>query len=373
MTEPIGIYIHIPFCKRRCNYCDFCSGVRGEVEISLYVDRLVEEIRTSPYSARGLAADSVFFGGGTPSLLTSEQLGRILLAIRENFNILPKAEITLEVNPATAKDGWYSEIFALGVNRISLGVQSIHEIELKTLGRIHSYEDFEHSFKAARKAGFSNISVDIMYGIPHQSRRSLSMTLDKILALSPEHISPYGLIIEEGTPFFDAKDTLPLPSAECERDMYFLIDERLTASGYLHYEISNFARAGFECRHNLKYWTLVDYIGFGVSAHSCMGRRRFYNTDSFGSYITDDFGKTTFTECEYACGEEEYIMLRLRLARGIDFDDFKARFGKNLEDIKRREIDTLLSHGLLVRTERGIALTPRGFYLSNSVIVTLLT
>ncbi|MBQ8289545.1 MAG: radical SAM family heme chaperone HemW [Clostridia bacterium] len=372
MTEPIGIYLHIPFCLSRCLYCDFVSSTGDDGELSAYVDRLILEINSFDTAGARVKVDSIFFGGGTPSRLSSSQLGRILDAIRAKFEVLADCETTVEVNPATYSEGYFDRLHRLGVNRLSIGLQSIHENELRALGRRHTYSDFLECFASARQAGFDNISVDIMLGITHQTEASLDATLGELIRLAPEHISAYMLIIEEGTPFADMKDTLALPSEAQERKMYFDTDDRLFLADYCHYEVSNFSKRGYESRHNLKYWTLTDYIGFGPSAHSCYLGKRFYNTSDIHAYMTEDFGNIRFTECDGAYGEDEYIMLKLRTVYGFEFEDFRRRFGYDFREGREDELSDLELFQLAFITDRGITLTPQGFFLSNSAIVKLL-
>ena len=365
----IGLYVHIPFCKRKCNYCDFASFVPANDFRRKYIDALVAEIKEYGKSDRR-AVDTVFFGGGTPSLLLPEELSRIMEALRSAFWISPDSEITAEINPGTLNEGILDSFLHHGFNRFSVGLQSIHENELKNLGRIHGFEDFLNTYKLLRARGVKNISVDLMFGIPEQTKASFASTLDKIIELSPEHISVYGLILEEGTPFFDTRDKLPLPNEDEEREMYFLASRRLRAAGYLHYEISNFAKGGFECRHNLKYWRREEYIGVGLAAHSFLDGRRFSNSRDTESYFNKERSLEPLPEKEDE--SFEYAMLNLRTASGISLSEYKERFCKNFTDGKEEIINKHLSLGLIVLDGESLRLTPEGFYLSNTVLSDLL-
>ena len=368
-TDRLGLYVHIPYCVRKCNYCDFCSLPCGRDGVpDAYVARLCDEIES--YRDRvSVPLDTVYFGGGTPSLLSVGQMQRIFASIRDTFTFSPCAEITFEANPGTLTKDKARAFYKLGFNRISLGLQSIHEKEMKKLGRIHTYEEFLSCYRAVRTAGFDNVSVDLMYGIPYQTKESFEESVRAVVALSPEHISAYGLILEEGTPFFSG-DGLPLPSLDDECDMYGIVGEILGAAGYEHYEISNYARDGFRSRHNSLYWHLGEYIGVGAAAHSFLQGRRFYNTDDVGLYIDG-------TQSQTVCDEDtdiayEYVMLGLRLKEGISLADYERRFGRSLTEGKEAVIERLSREGLLILADGRIALTERGFYLSNSILIEIL-
>ncbi len=364
-----GLYVHTPFCLRKCRYCDFASSVPNEDFRAAYTKRLISEILS--YKDKNVLLDTVFFGGGTPSLLTERELDGIMDAIRSSFRLSPRAEITAEVNPGTLDEEKLAAFLSEGFNRFSIGLQSIHEKELKKLGRIHTFEDFLEVYKMMRSRGVGNISVDLMFGIPEQSVKSFEKTLSVIKALSPEHISAYGLIIEEGTPFYNERKSLKLPDEEDEREMYFLASSVLSESGYSHYEISNFAKVGFECKHNLKYWSLEDYIGVGLAAHSYFEGAHFSNPKDQGKYLSglaDAHERLSDDDVAF-----EYAMLRLRTSYGISFAEYKKRTGSDFLTEERRErIDFYKARGLLVCDENRLALTAEGFYLSNTVISDLL-
>ena len=370
-TDPIGIYVHIPFCKSKCNYCDFCSYPSlYEARADEYVERVITEA-DGYRKEHPLRVDTVYFGGGTPSLLTPSQLERLLKALREVFDILPDAEITLEANPGTLTEEKAKGYKALGINRISLGVQTIHEKELKSLGRIHTYGDFLTSYKLLRECGFDNISVDLMYGIPHQTTDSFAETLREIILLKPEHISAYGLIIEEGTPFYGMADTLPLPTEDEECEMYYTASRILKDAGYSHYEISNYATPSRESRHNLKYWHDEQYIGLGAAAYSYFGGSRHGNPRSFDEYMSG--APVEDIDTPDRDGEMfEYAMMHLRLAEGIDLAGYEARFGASFAEGKEDTIEKYKRAGMLTCDEERIALTEQGFYISNSILSELL-
>ncbi len=369
--KPLGIYIHIPFCVRKCNYCDFCSfsGVEADVR-ERYIERLLGEISSYKREPR-LDIDTLFFGGGTPSLLSQDELSRILAALRTAFSFSPDTEFTLEVNPGTVSRDKLCTLKALGVNRLSFGLQSIHENELKKLGRIHSYAEFLQSYRDAREVGFDNISVDLMYGIPEQTPTSFEKTLSCVTALSPEHISVYSLIIEEGTPFYECRASLKLPDEDEDCGMYDSACKMLLECGYTHYEISNYARGELFSRHNLKYWQAEEYLGFGLSAHSYFEGKRFSNTESMSEYIsgapTENTGALSPEELEY-----EYAMLALRTSFGFSLDEYKKRFGKDFLFGREAAVKRFAELGLLTVKNGVIAFTERGFYISNTLLCELL-
>lgn len=366
--KSLGIYIHIPFCIQKCGYCDFCSfsGIDEKTKES-YVDALCRDIEKSGEICREYIADTVYFGGGTPTLLTISQFEKIFSALRKSFDILPDAEITTECNPATADREYFSALKALGVNRLSMGMQSAHDSELKELGRVHRANDFINAFSWAREAGFDNISADVMFGIPNQTRESFKKTLETLTALCPEHISAYGLIIEEGTPFFANRKKLVLPDEDTEYTMYTDAVDFLARCGYERYEISNFSIPGRESRHNLKYWLRDDYLGLGVSAHSFLCEHRCSTPRDLLSYISGEFEK----ECEEISKNDamcEYVMLGMRTVQGVDENIFCRRFGENFGEIFGEKLKPYCDGGFVVRKDGKCAFTDSGFYLSNTVL-----
>ena len=334
-----------------------------------YVDALCKEIASYKTEPKGVL-DTVYFGGGTPSLLSPIQAEKIVLAIRDTFLLSDSSEFTFEANPGTLTEEKALAFRSLGFNRVSLGLQSVHENEMKKLGRIHTYEDFLSSFELLRKAGFDNINVDLMYGIPYQTKASFRQTLESVIAISPEHISAYGLILEDGTPLFDEKDTLLIPSTDEECDMYDLCRDMLRAAGYEHYEISNYARPGRRSRHNLLYWNFDGYIGVGAAAHSFYHGVRSFNTSDVSDYISSPENTRTYdTELDLPF---EYAMLGLRLIDGFSLSDYKTRFGVSFTDGKEALLSRFEEEGLLTLRDDRLALTERGFYVSNSILAEIL-
>lgn len=372
-TEPIGLYLHIPFCKSKCAYCDFVSfgGALSEYEDS-YTAALINEI-CEYRSKEKIKVNTVFFGGGTPTLISAKAFEKIVSALFDVFEILPGTEFTVEANPKTVTKEKLRLYTSLGVNRISLGLQSYHENELKTLGRIHNFEEFAQTYAACRNAGISNINVDLMYGIPEQTEESFRITLEKIIDLAPEHISAYGLILEEGTRLYAQKDVLKFPTEEEECKMYYMAAELLRNSGYAHYEISNYARAGFECRHNLKYWQDKEYIGLGLAAHSYYGKKRYSNPVGFSEYFSPSVKEYRQTEIiDTEANAYEYAMMHLRLADGFSLSDYEKRFKRSFTSGKEAFIQKLKSSGYIIISEDRISLTERGFYVSNTILSELL-
>lgn len=372
-TDTLGLYIHIPFCVRKCNYCDFASfgGASDELR-QRYIARLKEEILS--YSERtSLTVDSIFFGGGTPSLLTAGELEDILLSVRDAFKISDDCELTLEANPGTVDFKKLSDYASLGVNRLSIGLQSIRENELKILGRIHSYSDFLSAYDAASKAGIDNINVDLMYAIPEQTPQSFQKTLEAMISLSPSHLSAYGLILEEGTPFFKRRGELTFPTEDEECEMYRLATDMLRTAGYSHYEISNYAREGKRSRHNLKYWRGQSYVGVGLAAHSYLDKNRYFNTEDISEYLSPDYAKYVKGEAVGPLDEAyEYAMMRLRLDEGISLSDYKGRFDRDFLSGKEEMIKKYVGAGLMRLSRDTLSFTESGFYVSNSLLTELL-
>ena len=370
--EGIGIYIHVPFCASKCGYCDFYSRVRRD-QMEGYLDALEREI--DGWKHRGLKADTVFFGGGTPSLLTSAQLERVMNAVRENFELLPCAEITMEANPETVDTASLKAAYQLGINRLSYGVQSAVDNELKALGRKHTFARAVQAVLEAREAGFSNISLDLMLGIPYQTAESLQTTLTEILALAPQHISCYLLKIEEGTPFYRKNAAQWCASEDETADFYLTVARTLRAAGYRHYEISNFAKPGFESRHNLKYWHDEPYIGFGPAAHSCIDGKRFYNPSDLGQYIETQGNCSLLEESGPVQDASERMMLGLRLAEGIDLSQI-GRLDTNFDTAAQqaflKKAAVFEKAGLLTVTGSRVSLTEEGMLVSNMLLASLL-
>ena len=376
MINKLELYIHIPFCIRKCAYCDFLSFPAGEKDRQSYVEALLDEI----YGAKEKGdAATVFFGGGTPSILPGKEIGRIMDAVRAEYSVPEDAEITLEANPGTLNRKKLEDWKKAGINRLSLGLQSAEKAELKALGRIHTWETFLESYRMAREAGFENINIDLMSALPGQSAYTWRKTLQKVTELKPEHISAYSLIVEEGTPFYEkyAEDVkrrekgLPcgfLPSEDEERQMYYDTEKILKAEGYRRYEISNYAREGFECRHNCGYWERKNYRGFGLGASSLIDEVRFHNTESMENYQNRAFGREDEEYLDAEAQMEEFMFLGLRLTQGISVNDFEKKFHTPYVSVYGK-ISRELEEKKLLRRENGrIFLTERGIDISNYVL-----
>lgn len=369
--DKIGLYIHVPFCVKKCNYCDFCSfDTLKSDERDLYVSALCRELIHESEKLNGRKVDTVFFGGGTPSLLNEKQFENIFSVIGKYYTRTDQAEISAEINPATASYDKLRLMRGLGINRLSIGMQSSIDSELSLLGRAHTASDFYTCFESARAVGFDNINVDLMYGIPAQTLSTFEKTLDSTLSLGCEHISAYALKIEEGTPFFKNKASLLLPDEESEYGMYMLCVEKMKDAGYFHYEISNYAKANFECRHNLKYWRSLEYIGVGVCAYSYFENERYGNISSIDDYISNS-GVCQKTDVEYIGERErenEYIMLALRLGGGIDDVEFKKLFGVSFFDKYSSAVNLFKDSEYAEKKGTKFSLTDKGMYVSNSII-----
>lgn len=371
--KKLGIYLHIPFCVQKCLYCDFCSFPRCDGDtVSRYVSALCRDIERWGELCRDREVDTVYFGGGTPTLLPIAEFEKIMSTIKKSFSLRDDCEISCECNPATADVEYFTALRATGVNRLSIGLQSTDSEELRALGRIHSFRDFKVTFADARRAGFENISLDLMYGIPLQTVASFERTLREVLELAPEHISAYGLKVEEGTPFGRMGDTLVLPDEDEEFEMYMLCSEYLGKMGYTKYEISNFSREGHESRHNLRYWRGEEYIGFGVSAHSYFDGVRFANSRDIDGYICGR--DITSEKAEIGADEQmtEYVMLRMRLAEGVNEKNFEARFGVSFNDVYGERLSRYIDSGYVIRERGKIAFSDRGFFLSNYILSDIL-
>lgn len=373
MKKQLGIYIHIPFCLQKCGYCDFCSFVGKSREyVSCYADELCRRIAASGQIADGYTVDTVYFGGGTPSLMAANDIGRILGAVKESFDVMDGAEITIECNPATADRKYFEDIRDFGINRLSMGMQSALDAELKLLGRAHNREDFLRCFADARAAGFDNVSVDLMYGIPNQTMESLRESVELLTSLSPEHISAYGLMIEDGTPFARKIDELSVADDDGQAEMYLYLCGALRAAGYDRYEISNFARAGKKSRHNTRYWLGSEYIGFGVAAHSYFGGERYGNSRDIDAFMD---GRDICCERETVGGEDiqrEYVMLRMRLGEGISVSDYKERFGRDFfADFP--QIQGWISQGFIDHCDERVSFTDKGALVSNVLLSDMLS
>lgn len=433
--KTLSLYLHFPFCLQKCRYCDFLSFPAEEDVRKSYVERLLQEIWLRGQELAERQVQTIFIGGGTPSLMSAGQLSRIMEAVYRVFSVESDAEISMECNPGTIMPGGdslsFKDMFRCGINRLSIGLQSAENSELSILGRIHSYEQFLDNYEQARRAGFSNINVDLMSGLPGQTLDSWMKTLESVKAMDPEHISAYSLIIEDGTPFGEiygkdmgqeAEDNgviscgrgectglpghnwPPLPDEEEERQMYDQTESFLAAAGYRHYEISNYAKPGYECRHNLAYWYRGDYLGLGLGAASLVDERRFTNTRDLRYYLKGRFsdrmdsteGSANSGEYDSKAGQfekrdairlvpvrsypalseeeqmEETMFLGLRCAAGVGKEAFAARFGREMDDVYGNVIRKYAALGLLEDIGTGIRLTKQGVSVSNVVMADFL-
>ena len=387
-NNSFGLYIHMPFCVRKCSYCDFLSFSADDDVKTSYTEALLREIEVRASLYRDRTITSVFIGGGTPTAMPASCLRKVMAAVRRSFTLCPEAEITVEMNPGT--DHPSLEAFLTeDVNRISLGMQSFDDSELAALGRIHTAEMSRDTYDHLRRLGVDNINIDLMAALPHQTRRSFEHTLRAAAALRPEHISVYSLIIEEGTPFarLYREGEPPLPDEETEREMDALTERILSEAGYHRYEISNYARDGRECRHNRLYWECRDYLGIGLGAASLMDGCRFSVTESLDDYLTlteltgsegrllsadkEIWDKLLMTGRERLSRYDrmaEFMFLGLRLTEGITEAEFRERFDTDLDDIYGAVIRRHIRSGLMCRTPGGYALTGRGRDISNTVM-----
>ena len=371
-APPLGLYLHIPFCKSKCLYCDFYSLPRREEEMDRYTAALLQHLEEMAPRASSHRVDTVYFGGGTPSYLGVKRLEKLLKTVKKRYPVEKAAEITLEANPDSL-DGWRSvrALRRAGVNRISLGVQSADDGELRAIGRIHTFAQAEAAVEAVRRAGIHNLSLDLIYGLPGQSMESWRKTVERALDLEPEHLSCYGLKVEEGTPLFEAQDTLDLPGDDLQADMYLWAVRFLEERGWEQYEISNFARPGFASRHNLKYWRLEEYAGFGPGAHSDFGDVRYAYVRDLDGYcrgVTE--GADMLSESERIpprARDLEYLMLGLRLVQGVERREFEDRFRLPFAPIQA-VLEAFQGTGHAAGAQGRWHLTPEGFLVSNQII-----
>lgn len=392
MTNELGLYIHIPFCIKKCDYCDFVSYCGKEKYVEKYIEAVKQEIKDNLKKVQG-EITTIYIGGGTPSCIASKYIVDIMntmhLLKKNSTNIVgahcmrPK-ETTIEGNPGTVTEEKLQDYKKAGINRLSIGLQETHNRLLQSIGRIHTYEQFVETYQLARKVGFHNINVDLMIGLPDQSIQDIKESLEKIIALAPEHISVYSLILEEGTPLFEKYQAgeIQLPDEELERNMYWYVKNTLENAGYMHYEISNFAKPGFESKHNMNCWEQKEYIGIGVAAHSYVNGTRYSNTSHLDNYIHG-----VGTQCLRSGGynpalqtyqtihetqttedmQKEYMLLGLRKIQGVSIQTFKNKFGENPIYLFRNELQELTEHGLLEIDGDAIRLTSKGLDLANIV------
>lgn len=403
MKRELELYIHIPFCMKKCAYCDFLSGPAPRETIDRYVTALTAEIRQYRKLAENYRVATIFFGGGTPSILSGGQMREIFDALRDVFDIEADAEITMEANPGTVTEENLLAYKACGFNRISFGLQSVNDEELKLLGRVHTMRQFEESYDLARKTGFHNINIDLISAIPGQTVESWERTLDTVIRMEPEHISAYSLIIEEGTPFYEmygeaeekeqdsrcekcfpedreqmdtGKNFPKLPDEEEERRMYEVTAEKLEAAGYLQYEVSNYAKLGYACRHNKGYWQRVEYLGIGTGAASLIENERYQHISDTDLYIRADGNLDQIEEerekLDWNAQVEETMFLGLRMKEGVSKNKFRERYHREIQEVYGEVLEKLKAEGLIREEEERIFLTKRGNDLSNYVLAQFL-
>lgn len=371
MKKDIGLYIHMPFCKAKCYYCDFISYANKEKLIKEYVEALIKEMKHNNLSKYSI--QTVYIGGGTPSLIDNESISKIMDNVR--LFVADNAEITIEINPGTANKEKLKKYKEIGINRLSIGLQSADNELLSEIGRIHKYEDFLNVYNEARNIGFRNINVDLMLGLPNQDLKKLEESVKEVITLSPEHISIYSLILEENTKLYDMvmNEELKLPDEAIERKMYWNVKKMLENEGYIHYEISNFAKEGYKSRHNSDCWEQKEYIGIGVSSHSYLNNKRYSNSESVEEYIkninNNDFDKniTIHEEQTKEDKQKEYMILGLRKINGVNITKFKNKFGENPIFLYRQELNKLVQEELIEIYDNNIKLTDKGLDLANVV------
>ena len=370
--KSLGLYIHVPFCKQKCRYCDFCSVANFDGElIGKYVDSLVNCLWENAALAKEYAVDTIYLGGGTPTVLPLREMERVLNACFKNYSVTSDAEISCECNPATASREYFSDMLKMGINRLSIGLQSMQDRELKALGRIHDARGFLDTYGDARHAGFSNVSVDLMYGIPTQTMDSFCDTLEKVMDISPEHISAYCLKVEENTPFGRMGDKLVIPDDDTASDMYEMCVDMLSRAGYNRYEISNFSKDGCHSRHNMRYWLGSEYLGIGASAHSYFNGERFAFSPNITAFADGEFfvsEREKIDDRERMC---EYVMLRMRLSEGVCASDFKSAFGTSF-DAEFPDIKRFIDSGHVIFDGSAYRFSDEGFFVSSYILSEIL-
>lgn len=369
--KEIGIYIHIPFCIKKCEYCDFVSYCNKEKYVPQYINALKKEIKNNINKEYKIT--TIYIGGGTPSSIEENYIADIIETIKlnmndENLKEFKNVEVTIEVNPGTVTEKKLETYKEIGINRLSIGLQETHDELLKSIGRIHTYEEFLKTYNLARKIGFNNINVDLMIALPNQTIQDIKENLEKIIKLNPEHISVYSLILEEGTPFYNKynENKIRLPDEELERNMYWYVKNTLENNGYIHYEISNFSKKGFESKHNMNCWNQEEYLGFGVAAHSYNNKIRYSNTNSIEEYIKGS-NKIIHEKQTLEDMQKEYMLLGLRKIEGINIKKFKNKFAQNPIFIFREQLSKLVDEELIIVDGNEIKLTNKGLDLANIV------
>ena len=372
--KDLGLYIHIPFCEKKCFYCDFTSFPDKTSEVSQYIEYLLKELSLYKAKLKGkYIISSIFIGGGTPSSISEDYIKQILDYIFNNFNTRVDIEVSIEVNPGSVTIEKLKKYKDSGINRVSIGLQSLNDNLLKSLGRIHNAVDFYDSFKMIKDVGFENINIDLMFALPDQSLKDLMLTLEEVVNLDVKHISLYSLIIEEGTVFYKLYEVgkLNIPSEDLDREMYHKSVEYLKSKGYEHYEISNFSKKGYKCKQNINYWIVNPYLGVGINSHSNLENKRFSNVSDFKNYYSKidraEFPIYDIEDININMEIKEYIILGLRLIDGINKADFKKRFNEDIDQLYKEQILKNIENGLLSSTETHIKLTENGLDLCNQV------
>lgn len=367
LLKNLHVYVHIPFCVLKCAYCDFLSFDNFTPEsCEAYIRSLLVQIRVNAETYRDYIVRTIFIGGGTPTVIPSRYISEIIREIRSGYNICDAPEVTVEANPESAAKSKLEDYIKSGINRISIGAQSFNDKILGLIGRAHNADEFFKCFDSARKAGFCNINIDIIFGLPHQSQKIFANTLKSAVILNPEHISCYGLIVEEGTPLYFWENPC-LPSEDTEYEMYSSARQYLTENGYNQYEISNYAKPGIESRHNLAYWSNGEYVGFGLGAHSYISGIRFHNTRDLSEFISGDFSRMNIQKLTPEEMYAEYMFLGMRKIRGISEMRFYETFGVSVQEIYGKIIDKHLKNGLIESSNGRIYLSEKGVYISNAV------
>ncbi len=372
----LGLYIHIPFCVKKCDYCDFYSVPgRNEAKMDDYLTALCLHLAESAPAAESYLIDTIYFGGGTPSHFGGGRLSAIIRCIRKYYHVAKKCEITVELNPDSTDSSLLTELRKAGVNRLSMGIQSTNDAELDQVGRLHDFHQAEEAFQSARKAGFRNISLDLIYGLPEQTMESWQQSVNRLIDLAPEHLSCYGLKLEQGTPLYERSKELNLADDDAQADMYLWMVDRLKQAGYEQYEISNFSLPGKQSRHNQRYWLGEEYMGFGPSAHSFFGGRRYGFVRDLATYVQGILhnGKIIDESENIPLREQakEYLMLRMRTTYGIEGSEYRNRYYMNFVPLEERLYE-YEEYGWATCTERRWHFTPTGFLLSTPLIGDLL-
>lgn len=364
----LGIYIHIPFCKQKCYYCDFVSFNNKEEKINQYIEALKEEVESYDFTKYNVT--TIYIGGGTPSYLDSKKIVELLKKLKDKIQTFEDIEITIEVNPGTITEEKLQDYKNIGINRLSIGLQTTNDKLLQQIGRIHKYEDFLKTYELAKKVGFENINIDLMLGLPNQTIEDLKQSLEQIKYLNPTHISVYSLIVEEETKLANliANGKINLPDEELERQMYWYVKNILELSGYNHYEISNFSLQGKESKHNVNCWKQKQYIGLGLAAHSYLDGKRYSNTEVMEEYLENIEQNRIIQEIQNKEDmEKEFMIIGLRMLSGISINEFKVKFGKNPLYLFRKELNKLAKQDLIEVDLDNIKLTNKGLDLANLV------